>query len=65
MFRDNAMANRQSQAGALARRLRGKERVEDFAEHIGGHSAAGILEFQFDMIDEFFQSDFEASHGIR
>ena len=58
MFGDDAMADRQSQAGPLAGRLCGEERVEDLAEHIRRHAAAGVLEFQFDVIGELRQSGF-------
>src|SRR6266508_4338769 len=42
---DDPKAHRQSQARALALPFGGEERIEDFGQHVGRNSAAGIFHF--------------------
>src|SRR5262245_35409700 len=46
---DDAMADRQAQAGPLAGAAARKERLEDVLHDVGTHAAAGVLEGQLDL----------------
>src|SRR5437867_10097111 len=60
----DALRERESEAGALSRRLGREERIEDPAEDLLGHARSLVLELHLDLVADRARSDGEPAAPV-